>query len=85
VLIFSHTAAKRDEREAAMLKSKEHIDLMAQFEKLHSGKRLDREKNKELWAKGSVYENGDVNELFIAYRHGYSLAKAIYQREEVAA
>jgi hypothetical protein len=60
-----------------MLKSKEHYDLMAQFEKEYKGLRLDREKSKDLWAIGQVYENGQTNELFIAFRNGYSLAKLL--------
>lgn len=60
-----------------MLKSKEHYDLMAQFEKDFRYKRLDKEENKEQWVRGYVYANGEVNELFKAYRLGYSLAKAI--------
>lgn len=62
-----------------MLKSKEHYDLMAQFEREFKHKRLDREKNKELWAIGHVYENGEVNDLFLAYRLGYTFGQAVAQ------
>lgn len=59
------------------LKDKEHWDLMAQFEREHKGRRLDREKDKALWAKGNLYEDGIANELFLAYRRGYAYGKAI--------
>jgi hypothetical protein len=55
-----------------MLKSKEHYELMAQFEKEFRYRRLDREKSKEHWAAGNLYENGETNELFKAFRRGYS-------------
>lgn len=56
-----------------MLMTKEHYDLMASFERDHKHFRLDQEKNKELWKRGNVYEDGHVNELFLSYRKGYSL------------
>jgi hypothetical protein len=57
------------------LSGKEHYDLMAQFEKQYKGMRLDREKNKEIWRSGNIYENGETNALFLAYRMGYTLGK----------
>lgn len=57
-----------------MLHDKEHYDLMAAFEHCHS-ERLDKE-DKALWPKGAIYQDGRVNELFLAYRHGYAYAKA---------
>lgn len=65
-----------------MLKSKEHYDLMAQFEQdikssnVHFNPRLERA-DKSLWDKGHVYNHGETNSLFIAYRLGYSFAKAL--------
>ena len=56
-----------------MLMTKEHYELMASFEGEHKHHRLDREMNKELWKKGVVYQDGNVNELFLAYRKGYAL------------
>lgn len=56
--------------------SKEHYDLMESFEREHRGHRLDRE-DKGMWAKGHLYQAGDTNALFIAYRQGYALGKAI--------
>ena len=55
-----------------MLTTKEHYDLMSQFEKDFSYLRLDKE-NKALWRRGRIYENGTANDLFNAYRKGYSL------------
>ena len=59
-----------------MLKTQEHYDLMAQFEREHKGRRLDYEK-KDLWPKGVIYQDGAVNELFLAYRRGYMLGNAM--------
>ena len=69
-----------------MLDSKEHYDLMAEFEKLFRSQsqggmwqfrgRVERERDKALWAKGYVYENGEVNQQFLAFRAGYMLGKA---------
>lgn len=56
-----------------MLLTKEHYELMAIFESEHKNRRLDREKDKKLWKKGAVYQDGHVNELFLAYRKGYAL------------
>lgn len=61
-----------------MLKSQEHYDLMAMFERdkgFSRSRRFDKE-DKELWAKGIVYQDGMTNEMFRAYRNGYAYAKA---------
>ena len=58
------------------LRSKEHYDLLLQFEKNFSGMRLDREP-RELWSRGIIYENGATNQLFDAYRKGYALGKIV--------
>lgn len=60
-----------------MLTTREHYDLLEAFERIYRHHRLDREP-KELWAKGVVYQNGETNALFLAYRHGYALAKSLY-------
>ena len=53
-----------------------HYGLMEMFEREFKGMRLDREA-KEYWAKGRIYQHGEVNQLFLAYRKGYALGKAI--------
>lgn len=58
------------------LTSKEHYELMASFEKEFGHHRLDKE-GKEYWARGNVYQDGHVNELFLAYRKGCALGKAV--------
>ena len=65
-----------------MLGSKEHYDIIDAFERSHSGLRLDRE-SKEFWSKGHVYQNGEANSLFLAYREGVSFAKAYYRDNEI--
>ena len=56
--------------------TQEHIDMIAMFEKDHRG-RFDKEP-KSLWPMGRVYQDGQLNELFLAYRRGYALARAVY-------
>lgn len=63
--------------------TQEHIDLMAMFEREHSG-RMDKER-KDLWKIGRIYQDGQVNELFLAYRKGYALARAVYINGPAAA
>jgi len=57
-----------------MLKSQEHYDLMSAFERTHRG-RMDKEP-KESWSRGIIYQDGHVNELFLAYRNGYAYSQA---------
>lgn len=59
-----------------MLKSQEHIDLMAMFEREFRGERFDKE-DKALWPKGRIYQSGQTNELFLAYRRGYAFGRAL--------
>jgi hypothetical protein len=59
-----------------MLKTQEHIDLIQMFEREFTGHRTDKE-SKDLWAKGRIYQDGQLNELFLAYRRGYAFGKAI--------
>ena len=69
---------ERTTKEDAMgINAKEHYDVMGMFEKEYKGRRLDREKDKALWAKGYVYADGMTNELFLAYRKGYAFAQAV--------
>lgn len=56
---------------------KDHYDLMDQFEKLFRREgRMDREA-KDQWAKGYIYQHGEINRLFNAFRHGYALGQAV--------
>lgn len=57
-----------------MLMSKEHYELIAAFERSRK-ERFDKE-DKSLWPKGIIYQDGRVNALFLAYRHGYAYAQA---------
>lgn len=56
------------------LLSKEHYELIAQFDKDFSHCRLDKEE-KSLWSIGQIYQNGETNNLFKAYRMGHSYGK----------
>ena len=60
------------EEDNVMLLTKRHYELMDNFEREYKHRRLDREKNKELWKRGNVYEDGAINDLFLAYRKGYA-------------
>lgn len=62
-----------------MLKTQEHEDLLAMFEQEFKGRRLDKEP-KAIWPMGRVYQDGALNELFLAYRRGYAYGKAIHMR-----
>lgn len=62
--------------EALRLVSQQHYDLMADFERQFRGRRLDRE-DKAIWNKGRVYQDGQTNELFLAFRLGYALGIAV--------
>lgn len=56
---------------------KEYYEVLNVFERNYSYLRLDREKDKENWKIGWIYECGQTNELFKAYLSGYCLGKAI--------
>lgn len=57
--------------------SKEHYEMIAMFEKVFAGEgRFDKEP-KEFWTKGNIYQNGEINKLFIAFRHGVAFGTAI--------
>jgi hypothetical protein len=60
------------------LGSQEHIEIMAMFEREFRGFRMDRE-DKKFWPIGRIYQAGDTNEIFLAYRKGYAFAKGLHQ------
>ena len=57
-----------------MLMSKEHYELIASFERSYK-ERFDKE-DKALWPKGVIYQDGRVNDMFLAYRRGYAYSQA---------
>lgn len=62
------------------LLSKDHYEMMTFFEKTFKGMfRMDREEDKGLWAKGCVYQHGEANAMFKAFRQGvaYGASNAI--------
>ena len=60
-----------------MLTTREHYELIEMFERTFKGcGRLDKEE-KALWTKGIVYQDGKVNQIFLAYRHGYAYGKTV--------
>jgi hypothetical protein len=63
---------------AATLGSKAHYDLMEAFERAFKGLRLDKEA-KDMWAKGYVYQHGEVNQLFLAFRRGVEFGRTYCQ------
>lgn len=56
--------------------STEHYNLMEMFEREFSGFRMDRE-DKSTWAKGRIYQSGETNNLFLAYRKGVAYGTAV--------
>lgn len=55
--------------------AQDHYDLIAMFEREFTGIRLDKEE-KSMWPKGYIYQNGETNNLFLAYRKGYAFGRA---------
>ena len=54
--------------------SAEFYELVAMFDREFRGMRLDKEA-KDMWPKGYVYQHGEVNNLFLAYRKGVAFGK----------
>ena len=54
---------------------REFYELIAMFDKEFKGYRIDKE-SRDYWRSGNVYQSGETNSLFIAYRKGYLFAKA---------
>ena len=52
-----------------MYKNGEIYSVMEEFEKIADG-RFDKE-DKAMWKKGQYYEDGQVNNFFKMYLHGY--------------
>lgn len=61
--------------------SQEFYDLVAMFDREFKGSRLDKEA-KDMWSKGHVYQSGETNNLFLAYRKGYALGTALSSQEQ---
>lgn len=55
--------------------SAEHYALLEMFEREFKGLRLDRE-DRRMWQRGHVYQSGEANNLFLAYRKGYAFGRA---------
>ena len=56
--------------------SREHYELVEMFDREFKGSRLDKEA-KDMWPRGYVYQHGEVNQLFLAYRKGFAFGKAL--------
>jgi hypothetical protein len=74
--MLSNTAKQQQER--MMIGTKEHYDLLVEFEKMFKSERLDKEE-KSLWKKQIVYQDGQVNQKYQAFILGYSLGKCNFQ------
>ena len=57
------------------LTSKDHYEMIAFFDHQFKHLRLDKEP-KEMWSKGNIYQNGETNKLFLAFRQGVAYGKA---------
>lgn len=64
-----------------MLNSKEHYELMEQFERQFHG-RMEKE-TKSMWPRGNVYQDGHINQAFLGFRSGYAYGKAVERSEQV--
>jgi hypothetical protein len=69
-------ALRAEWEDTEMLNTAEHYDLIDQFDKEFKGSRLDKEP-KDGWHRGIIYQDGQVNQLFLAYRRGYALGKSV--------
>ena len=66
-----------------MLGTKEHDELIVEFEKSCKAwiNRTEKEP-KEMWSKSVIYQDGATNRLFLTYRWGYAFAKAKYEKQD---
>lgn len=63
-------------RDQGMLGTIEHEELIKSFEQEYKQYRLDKE-IREWWSKGRIYQDGLVNDLFLAYRKGCSYGRLV--------
>lgn len=59
------------------LGTKEFYEIMSNFERNFKDMRLDKE-DENLWKMGVVYQCGETNALYQAYRLGYALGRYNY-------
>jgi hypothetical protein len=64
-----------------MLNTQEHADLVTQFERDVKYGPFAKEERAQ-WARGYIYQNGEVNQRFLAYRMGYAYGKALSRSAE---
>lgn len=58
-----------------MIGTKEHYELLKNFEQIMGKRfRFDKE-DKDFWKKGVVYQDGMVNEMYRVFIKGYALGK----------
>lgn len=60
--------------------TKEFYDILEKFEKDFYHMRLDKE-SEEFWKIGLIYQNGETNNAYNAYIHGYSLGRLVYMHD----
>lgn len=63
--------------EAIVLGTKEHYDILDNFEREHGHMRLDREPTDQ-WSHGHVYQSGETNNAYREYLAGYMLGRCVY-------
>lgn len=59
------------------LVSKEHYEMIEMFEKVFAGQYRMEKEDKTMWTKGRVYQHDNLNQLFLAFRHGVAYGKAV--------
>lgn len=74
---FPHSPAPERKGSKMQIHTQEHYEIIEAFERLKLGVRYDKEP-KSLWLKSNIYQCGETNKLFIAFRHGYSAARCEY-------
>ena len=63
------------------LGSREHDDLLAQFERDHKLKNPSRTKDAVYVRQGYLYDNGELCVQFRSYRMGYAFGKFLAENE----
>jgi hypothetical protein len=59
------------------LLQKDHYEMIGFFEKTFKGiGRFDKE-DKSMWARGHIYQHGEVNKAFLMFRQGVAYGKSM--------
>jgi hypothetical protein len=60
-----------------MIGTKEHYDLLNMFERSIAKHHRKEREDKSLWKKGVIYQDGNVNNMYLAFISGYSYGRNV--------